>query len=60
MNELLKEELELDGFDLIDNDNLLEFGQFCGNRSLIKKRRMSQATIIILLDFIFRDIPCYI
>ena len=35
-----------------------EIGQFCGNRSLIKNRRMRQATTIIVFNFIIRDIPC--
>ena len=37
---------------------IIEIGQFCGNRSLIKNRRMRQATTIIAFNFIIRDIPC--
>ena len=37
---------------------IFEIGQFCGNRSLIKNRRMRQATTIIVFNFIIRDIPC--
>ena len=36
-----------------------EAGQFGGKRSLIMKRRMRQATTIIVLNFILIDIPCY-
>ena len=38
---------------------VIEAGQFGGKRSLIMKRRMRQATTIIVLNFILIDIPCH-